>query len=81
MDTIQGLELKKTAIKLLENFRGHLPRDIDKLRSLPGIGEYTSRSILAIAHNKPYIPLDGNVERILKEFFYLKQIMKFPKKT
>ena len=64
--------LKKTAIKLLENFRGHLPRDIDKLRSLPGIGEYTSRSILAIAHNKPYIPLDGNVERILKRVFLLK---------
>ena len=64
--------LKKTAIILLEEFKGRLPRDIEKLKSLPGIGEYTSRSILAIAHNEPYIPMDGNVERILKRVFLLK---------
>ena len=64
--------LKKTAIKLVEEFNGSLPKDLEKLKSLPGIGEYTSRSILAIAHNKPYIPMDGNVERILKRVFLLK---------
>ena len=64
--------LKKTAIKLLKEFKGQLPKDIEKLKSLPGIGEYTSRSILAIAHNEPYIPMDGNVERILKRVFLLK---------
>ena len=64
--------LKKTAITLLKEFEGKLPKDIEKLKSLPGIGEYTSRSILAIAHNKPYIPMDGNVERILKRIFLLK---------
>ncbi len=64
--------LKKTAIKLLEEFNGSLPKDLEKLKSLPGIGEYTSRSILAIAHNQPYIPMDGNVERILKRIFLLK---------
>ena len=64
--------LKKTAIKLLENFNGRLPEEVKQLKSLPGIGEYTSRSILAIAHNKPYIPMDGNVERIIKRVFLLK---------
>ena len=64
--------LKKTAIKLLKEFNGNLPKDIENLKSLPGIGEYTSRSILAIAHNQPYIPMDGNVERILKRVFLLK---------
>ena len=64
--------LKKTAIKLLKDFKGHLPQDLESLKSLPGIGEYTSRSILAIAHNNPYIPMDGNVERILKRVFLLK---------
>ena len=64
--------LKKTAIKLLKEFKGQLPRDVEKLKSLPGIGEYTSRSILAIAHNEPYIPMDGNVERVLKRVFLLK---------
>ena len=64
--------LKKTAIKLLKEFNGNLPKDVEKLKTFPGIGEYTSRSILAIAHNKPYIPMDGNVERILKRVFLLK---------
>ena len=64
--------LKKTAIKLLTEFNGSLPNDLEKLKSLPGIGEYTSRSILAIAHNRPYIPMDGNVERILKRIFLLR---------
>ena len=65
--------LRLTAIKILNEFQGKLPKDIDKLKSLPGIGEYTSRSILAIAHNEPYIPVDGNVERILKRVFLLKK--------
>ena len=65
--------LKKTANKLINDFESKLPEDIEALMSLPGIGEYTSRSILAIAHNKPYIPMDGNVERILKRIFLLKK--------
>ena len=64
--------LKKTATKLLLEHQGSLPKDLEKLKALPGIGEYTSRSILAIAHNQPYIPMDGNVERILKRVFLLK---------
>ena len=49
-----------------------MPNNIEDLKTLPGIGDYTSRAIMAIAFNKPYIPLDGNVERILKRIFYLK---------
>ena len=64
--------LKKTATILITEHRGNLPKDLEKLKALPGIGEYTSRSILSIAHNQPYIPMDGNVERILKRVFLLK---------
>jgi len=65
--------LKKTAIKILKDYKGKLPNTIDELKSLPGIGDYTSRAIMAIAFNKKIIPLDGNVERILKRVFYLKK--------
>jgi len=64
--------LKKTAKKIIKEFNGNLPDNIDQLKSLPGIGDYTSSAILAIAFNKQCIPLDGNVERILKRVFYLK---------
>ena len=65
--------LKKTASKVISNFGGILPSNIDDLKTLPGIGEYTSRAIMAIAFNKPIVPLDGNVERILKRVFYFKK--------
>ena len=65
--------LKKTARKIIINFEGILPSNIDDLKTLPGIGEYTSKAIMAIAFNKPIVPLDGNVERILKRVFYLKK--------
>ena len=40
---------KKTAKKILSNFNGNLPSTKDDLKSLPGIGEYTSSAIMAIA--------------------------------
>ena len=65
--------LKKTAKKIINEFNGELPNTIEKLKTLPGIGEYTSRAIMAIVFNKPFIPLDGNVERILKRVFFLRK--------
>ena len=64
--------LKKTAKVVIKNFKGKLPDNFEDLKSLPGIGNYTASAILAIAFNKPYIPLDGNVERVLKRYLYLK---------
>ena len=65
--------LKKTAQSVIKNFNGNLPDNFEDLISLPGIGNYTANAILAIAFNKPYIPLDGNIERVLKRYLYLKK--------
>ena len=65
--------LKKTAQIVVKNFKGKLPDNFEDLISLPGIGNYTASAILAIAFNKPYIPLDGNIERVLKRYLYLKK--------
>ena len=65
--------LKKTAIKIIKDYNGRLPSSAEELKELPGIGEYTSKAIMAIAFNKKIIPLDGNVERILKRVFYLRK--------
>ncbi len=64
--------LKKAAKKIINEFNGRLPHEEEELKTLPGIGEYTSKAIMAIAFNKKIIPLDGNVERVLKRVFYLK---------
>ena len=65
--------LKKAAQSVIKNFNGEIPDNFDNLKSLPGIGDYTANAILAIAFNKPYVPMDGNVERILKRYLYLKK--------
>ena len=65
--------LKKTSQIIIKNFKGNLPNVFEDLVSLPGIGNYTASAILAIAFNKPYIPLDGNIERVLKRYLYLKK--------
>jgi A/G-specific adenine glycosylase len=65
--------LKKTAQVISKKFKGKIPDSYENLLSLPGIGNYTASAILAIAFNKPYIPLDGNIERVLKRYLYLKK--------
>ena len=65
--------LKKTAKIIINEFKGKLPNNEESLKSLPGIGDYTAKAIMAIAFNNKIIPLDGNVERVLKRVFYLKK--------
>jgi len=64
--------LKKTAKIVVSKYKKKLPITLSELKKLPGIGEYTASAILAIAFNKPYIPLDGNVERVIKRLLNLK---------
>ena len=65
--------LKKTAQIVVKNFNKKIPRNFIDLKSLPGIGDYTASAISAIAFNEPIIPLDGNIERVLKRYLFLKK--------
>ncbi len=44
---------------------GTVPRDLDDLLSLPGIGRYTAGAIASIAFRKPVPAVDGNARRVL----------------
>ena len=65
--------LKKTAKIIISKHHGKIPNNYEDLISLPGIGNYTANAILAIAFNKSYIPLDGNIERVWKRYLHLKK--------
>ena len=65
--------LKKTAQIIINSFEGKIPNNFEDLITLPGIGNYTANAILAIAFNKPVIPIDGNIERVLKRYLYLRK--------
>ncbi len=48
---------------------GAVPREPEKLRALPGVGDYTAGAIASIAFGLPEPILDGNVERVLTRLF------------
>jgi A/G-specific adenine glycosylase len=64
--------LKKSAKIIINNYNGRLPNNFEELKKLPGIGDYTASAISAIVFNKQIIPLDGNIERVLKRILNLK---------
>ncbi len=45
--------------------RAELPRSLDGLLALPGIGPYTARAVLVFAHNEDLAAVDANVRRVL----------------
>ncbi|MFM7262441.1 MAG: A/G-specific adenine glycosylase [Acidimicrobiales bacterium] len=44
---------------------GELPRSLDELLSLPGIGQYTARAVLAFTRSADAAVVDTNVSRVL----------------
>lgn len=56
------------AKEVLRSHGGRLPADEAALRRLPGVGPYTARAILALAFDRPVVPVDGNVARVGARF-------------
>lgn len=48
---------------------GVFPMDLEALRALPGIGEYTANAIRAAAFDLPASVVDANVERVISRVF------------
>ncbi|MCQ2414356.1 MAG: A/G-specific adenine glycosylase [Clostridia bacterium] len=57
--------LKKAAQIIVREYDGRLPANYDKIRSLPGIGDYTAGAICSIAFEMPEPAVDGNVLRVI----------------
>ena len=60
--------LHRTAKLCMERHGGELPRDIEALSDLPGIGLSTAGAILAQAWGLRHPILDGNVKRVLSRY-------------
>ncbi len=57
--------LHACARRVVAEHGGELPRNLEALMALPGIGRSTAGAILAQAHGLPHPILDGNVKRVL----------------
>ncbi|MBR1872358.1 MAG: endonuclease III [Bacteroidales bacterium] len=52
------------AEKLISDFDGQVPSDMDALQSLPGVGQKTASVIASIVYNQPKIAVDTHVFRV-----------------
>lgn len=57
--------LHAAAGAIVREFGGRVPRDVERLLRLPGVGRYTAGAIASIGFGKAAPIVDGNVERVL----------------
>ena len=61
--------LHKSSKIIVLKYKGKIPSNFEKLKELPGIGDYTANILLALIYNQARIGLDGNVKRVLSRLF------------
>ncbi len=61
----RALQLRRTAQIVVRDYGGRLPRSVEELRKLPGIGPYSAAAVAAFAFGKDEVALDGNLRRVL----------------
>ena len=57
--------LKKAAIRIMEDHGGVFPNTFKEVLALPGIGDYTAGAVCSIAFDLPTPAVDGNVLRVI----------------
>ena len=71
--------LHKAAQIVAKEHGGELPRDLDQLRQLPGIGRYTLGAIASIAFGMNVAALDGNIKRVYSRIFDISEPVDTPR--
>lgn len=71
--------LKKTAQIIVKQYNGQIPRTIEELMKLPGVGRKTANLILARAFGKAAISVDTHVHKIANLLGWIKT--KTPEQT
>jgi len=61
--------LHRTAITIVNEYKGRFPLVIEDVEALPGIGRSTAGAILALSSNQRHAILDGNVKRVLARYY------------
>ena len=65
----------KAAKVVVEKYDGQLPRDLDELRKLPGIGRYTVGALASIVFGMDEPALDGNLKRVYARLFDVSELV------
>lgn len=63
--------MQAAAQQVMENYEGEMPKTIEEISTLKGIGPYTAGAIASIAFDLPEPAIDGNVMRVFSRLFEL----------
>ena len=66
----RALSLKRTAVRITEEFQGMLPPSVDLLLALPGIGPSSASAIAAFAFDMPVVFIETNIRTVFIHFFF-----------
>ncbi|WP_096176380.1 A/G-specific adenine glycosylase [Cohaesibacter sp. ES.047] len=72
--------LHKCACVVVDDHGGRFPQTAAELKQLPGIGDYTSAAIAAIAFDEQVPVVDGNIERIISRLYRIHEPLPAAKK-
>ena len=50
--------------ELVKKHKSKLPKNLEEIKELPGVGDYTGNALLGLVYNKPTIAIDSNVKRV-----------------
>ena len=62
--------LHQAAQKIMTDFNGKLPRTVEGLMQLPGVGKNTAGAILAYACNEPVVFIETNIRTVFIHHFF-----------
>ena len=68
--------LHDAAKEVVLKHAGNMPRDIDALLALPGVGEYTAKAVRVFAFNEPEILIETNIRTVFFHYFYSSVLQK-----
>jgi A/G-specific adenine glycosylase len=60
--------LHRAACQVCDEHGGELPRDLEGMQALPGVGRSTAGAVLSLAGGQRQVILDGNVKRVLARY-------------
>src|SRR6266566_4952409 len=65
----RAVSLQSIARQVMAEYDGHIPKTIDELLKLKGIGRYTAGAIACFAYHKQVATVDTNIRRVLHRIF------------
>jgi A/G-specific adenine glycosylase len=66
----RALALKRLAVTVVDRYDSRIPRTIEALKSLPGVGAATAGAVCAFAFDKPVVFIETNIRSVFIHFFF-----------